>query len=225
MQVGRRRAAAVGVMLAATALLMSGPSPSTAPPGLVLLAATTADSTELFSGAVCSGALTSPTTVLTVDHCVGGALPDAILGLESVCPTRGAWERVGTTSAQPIGDGRIVKLTLTAAVQSEPFRTDTLSTGRLVAFGWGSQDSNLPPACEPKQASLDRVDVGYCEAVGQEANQPASLCALPRRGSVNTCHGDSGGPVLQDGRLVALTLSGVGCGVGDPGLYVMLSEP
>jgi secreted trypsin-like serine protease len=113
-----------------------------------------------------------------------------------------------------------------------------VSTGRI--SGWGytwPNDGNSPPVPVPGQVAYPSElmggdvsilsDAACLSALGSEFDQTSMLCA---QGGVNnqgividTCYGDSGGPlaVLASGTwfLVGVTSWGIGCGWTMPGVY------
>jgi len=116
----------------------------------------------------------------------------------------------------------------------------------VIAWGWGRDAIAGNPACRLRPVELVVVPPERCERItavtferarelresrGEKALPGpgvAILCAVPRDGT-NTCTGDSGGPVTAsdpdtgEPRVMAITMSGSGCGPGSLGLSVMVS--
>jgi secreted trypsin-like serine protease len=108
--------------------------------------------------------------------------------------------------------------------------------------GWGSTSPDDPntsqitytPSDNLRAASVEIIPDSTCgsSAVYGSAFKPATMvCAGYLSGGVDTCYGDSGGPLeagLADGgyRLVGITSWGEGCAFPNaPGVYTRVAEP
>jgi secreted trypsin-like serine protease len=109
--------------------------------------------------------------------------------------------------------------------------------GRMLTIaGFGATSESGSPASTLQEAQVPRVSDTACAAaysdptpVAGDAFDPESaLCAGFPEGGVDTCEGDSGGPLLttfgSGARLVGSTSYGEGCArAGKPGVYARLT--
>lgn len=189
---------------------------------------------DAFSFQFCGGALVAPRLVATATHCIANRAPstvDVLIGATNLCrgrsPSGFRARVVRYLTVAPHRDGLtllVLDHPTTAppvALEGKPHRNE-----QLVAYGWGQSVEGGPRPCEITAKELHVVGPKNCGDQFKLANvappgRTDYFCALPTH-SINTCHGDSGGPVLdkKSRRLVGLTLRGKGCGPQDPGLYL-----
>lgn len=209
------------VALPVTSCVADAPRPAS----LVALINASAPSGDVSATQFCAGVLVTPTVILTAGHCVEGRAAEsmnAIIGADNLCSTGeidGARAEVERVIVDDELDGAVVILEH-AITESAPIQVAaSFEIGdRVNAWGWGKASVGGVPPCRSQQKALAVVEGSECEAF-MGGNSPGHLCARPV-GERNTCEGDSGGPVLtQDGRLLAVTASGAGCGADDPGAY------
>jgi secreted trypsin-like serine protease len=114
--------------------------------------------------------------------------------------------------------------------------TAVWAPGTLVDIsGWGSTSESGGTVDTLRKASVPIVDDAACvadyAAFGKFVDPQTMVCAGYADGGVDTCYGDSGGPLeapLQDGgyRLVGLTSWGKGCAEPNaPGVYTRVAQP
>jgi secreted trypsin-like serine protease len=114
--------------------------------------------------------------------------------------------------------------------------TAVWAPGTLVDIsGWGSTSESGGTVDTLRKASVPIVDDTTCvadyAAFGAFVDPQTMVCAGYEGGGVDTCYGDSGGPLeapLQDGsyRLVGLTSWGEGCAEPNaPGVYTRVAQP
>lgn len=93
--------------------------------------------------------------------------------------------------------------------------------------GWGSMDGSdldFSPILNKVDLPLQSDEV--CESVwGGAFTAGQKLCAGTLAGGRDTCHGDSGAPLVVDGVVVGIVSFGEGCGQVDRlGVYVRVSH-
>lgn len=195
---------------------------------------------EAFFGHVCGAALIDIGAALTAAHCVRGRLPsevDLLIGQTNLCSEPDLKvQRIETEAVIPhplydetTGAYDIAIIVPRRALGSQYPLTPPELGERVVAYGWGRQPGGGAHSCELVAHVLDVVPPSYCDSEeatmrGYRLFNDHQFCAVPSRGSSNTCIGDSGGPVVSDyqGRrhLVGIVSWGLGCGPADGGGYI-----
>ncbi len=177
----------------------------------------------------CAGVLVDSVTVMTAAHCVSGeeANLSVLVGHHDICSAGAGESVVAVLSMAQIGEADLARLTLERPAPARPasFAAFDPAEGELLtAAGWGGEDPGAPVRCEPRLVSLAVTALVACsEITASRSSSGREICALPT-GHVNTCTGDSGGPVLDSlGSLVAVTSAGAGCGATDAGTYALIN--
>lgn len=200
------------------------------PPGLVAVLNGSATPETLYESQFCAGAAVAPKKVLTVAHCVAERGADRLaiaFGGTDLCHP-GAMEVTPVTEIRLVaGRPDLVELVLEGTVPG-PLSVlgHSFDGEQLSAFGWGRLTQFGMPPCTVKAIRLESVPVDNCRSHRMRPTEVSgpTFCAQPSSGSaLNTCTGDSGGPVYAgDGAVVGFVLGGVGCGSQDDGLYALV---
>lgn len=92
-----------------------------------------------------------------------------------------------------------------------------------IASGWGIEDSGRESHIL-RVAEIPTVDMEECRIFWGPIATDRVLCAGVQ--GIDTCSGDSGGPIVFRGLQVGITSSGSGpCGGGTPALYTSIAHP
>jgi secreted trypsin-like serine protease len=195
----------------------------------------------------CGGTLVGPAKVVTAAHCVTQALATGGMTTKSPSSLRivagrtdlrtrdGMQVRVSSVWADPsfrdVGTGHdVAVLTLARTV---PYRTLPIvaagDTSRYApgtvatVLGWGRVGENAAPSPTLQSVQVPVIADQTCAKEESDFSADSMVCAGYPQGGRDACAGDSGGPMVVDGRLVGIVSWGNGCAeASHPGVYTRL---
>lgn len=164
----------------------------------------------------CTATVIEAHTAITAAHCVAGRVPLALHALFGSDLATGRLIEVSGAQADPAFDpGTLANdLALVTLREVSPAEPSAIATGALTigatvtAVGFGTTASTAADGGTKRAGTAQISDV-----------QPAELTAMPA--PAQPCHGDSGGPMLVGGAIVAVASRGdTGC--SDHAIYERL---
>jgi secreted trypsin-like serine protease len=182
----------------------------------------------------CSGAIVGPRWILTAGHCVAETNVEAIgvvVGDHSVSEVDASeqWRGVAEVALYPAwGEDDGVLIDNDLALLRLDRGVDITSVVQVVALsetsrpcvasvsGWGDSSYAGAASDELQSVVLGLAPAQTCEAhiaaIDERESASGRICAGSPDGSIGSCHGDSGAPLVEDGptgpRLVGVAVSG-----------------
>ncbi|APU19836.1 S1 family peptidase [Actinoalloteichus sp. GBA129-24] len=208
------------------------------------MAALTTPSGDLY----CGGALVAPDKVVTAAHCL--VLPSeqgvrvkprsdvrVVVGRTDLRTTDGVQAGVRSIWVHPryssfVEGEDVAVLTLDRRINVETAKLVDLGDDRLYSagtpattLGWGRTSENGTTSPTLRSLDLPMIADADCARSYPEYDSAAMVCAGYLDGGRDACAGDSGGPLIAEGRVVGLVSWGDGCArQNSPGVYTRLIE-
>ncbi|XP_069679941.1 trypsin-1-like [Periplaneta americana] len=186
-----------------------------------------------FDGLNCGGSIISADWVVLAAHCVKGSIPSevTIRAGTSFVGTGGSVHSVSEIISHPDYKDKDYDIALikvlepfifSESIQKIPLTSQTPPAGTsVVVSGWGTLSSDGPWPSQLQQVEINIVDFDDCTKIYEPIHviTPRMICAGVPEGGKDSCEGDSGGPVVSEGKLVGIVSWAYGCAArGYPGV-------
>ncbi|XP_052749974.1 chymotrypsin-1-like isoform X2 [Galleria mellonella] len=187
---------------------------------------------------VCGSAVVSKSHVVTAAHCVLGAEPQyvkVVVGTNNL--DKGGLQynaeainiNEGYDGTSRVNDIAIVKITGSFDLQHVTILdldNNELSEGDpVILTGFGAQEPNGESSRQMYALNLTVFCQETCRYAMRYSKEvvDSMFCTFTQIGQ-GTCHGDSGGPLIKDNKLVGLVSWGIPCAVGFPDVHTRISH-
>ncbi|RJQ69923.1 serine protease [Pseudonocardiaceae bacterium YIM PH 21723] len=123
------------------------------------------------------------------------------------------------TLEKPVQDSSVVPLPILLFTDAELYDAGTKAT----VLGWGTTSDGGALSNQLLQAEVPLVADSACQtAFGQKFDPETMVCAGD--GAKDACKGDTGGPLVADGKLIGIVSFGDGCAKADKfGVYTRIT--
>ncbi|MDI2028457.1 serine protease [Saccharopolyspora sp. TS4A08] len=202
--------------------------------------------TDRYGNQYCGGTLIRAGEVITAAHCAHDPLTGAerspkdirvIAGRTDLRSTEGTEAEVDEVKVHPgyedftTGDDLAVlelatplpqrPLPVVAPGDTEPYQPGTSAR----VYGWGRTSEDGPASDTLRSVEVPVAPDDSCRSAYPTYDPRSMFCAGYPEGGRDACAGDSGGPIVADGRLIGVVSYGTGCGrPGTPGVYTRLAS-
>lgn len=210
--------------------------------GVAALIDASAPSWDVFNAQFCGGVLVQPDQLLTAAHCVVNKKASniqALVGADNLCrdkPIDGRRIDVSSILVHPLYDPNsasfdLAILALSQSVQHDVRKVSTVepSGQTVIAVGWGRVTQGGVPGCRLTRIELRLSSQGDClreiaPDARHEFDPESMICGEPVIQGMDSCSGDSGGPLFlgsdpDTAPVVGIVSWGRGCADGVPGVY------
>jgi len=187
----------------------------------------------------CGGSLVKANVVVTAGHCVYGKTASQIQVLTGTRSLSSGGTRRNVTSIaihpsynDNTLDYDVAVLTLSSSATGIPLASlassDPAAGTNLLVTGWGNTSAtggSYPTAL--RKATVPMISTTTCNGSSVYNGQITSrmICAGYLAGGIDSCDGDSGGPLARGSTLVGVVSWGQGCAQRNkPGVYARVSN-
>ncbi|XP_059058621.1 chymotrypsin-2-like [Achroia grisella] len=187
---------------------------------------------------VCGSAVVTKSHVVTVAHCVAGTEPQYVKivvgtndldngGLQYDAEVLNIHQQYNSSTR--INDIAIIKISGYFDLQHitiiEMGYNELLEGDPVIITGFGAQEPNGESSRQMYAINLPVFSQETCRFAMRYSKEvvDSMFCTFTQIGQ-GTCHGDSGGPIIKDNKLVGLVSWGIPCAVGFPDVHTRISH-